>query len=155
MREELSRKQPAFYHDAITRKRNRSTPIRANRKGLREECCIARVRKYVPCYHRCLYVQGYEQTRAAVYSKLPFMKLNFMVCGIRLYPIVESCRSMNLLSSRSRCSFFIAFDRLTLPRSLIIALFKCRIGFALYRIVYFVYFMWSNFIFFYIISSSL
>lgn len=106
MREELSRNSSRsittlLRESAIVRCRS-AIEYTYDRKGLREECwaecCTARVRKYVPCYHRCLYVQGYEQTRATVYSKLPFMKLNFMVCGIRLYPIVESCRSMNSLS---------------------------------------------------------
>lgn len=86
-------------------------------KGLREqaECCIARVRKYVPWYHRCLYVQGYEQTRAAVYSKLPFMKLNFMVCGIRLYPACWIL-PVNELPSHPHYSFSIGTDRSCIDR---------------------------------------
>lgn len=106
MREELSRNSSRsittlLRESAIVRRRSTieyTRSGRVRREECRAECCTARVRKYVPCYHRYLYVQGYEQTRAAVYSKLPFMKLNFMVCGIRLYPIVESCRSMNSLS---------------------------------------------------------
>lgn len=90
MREELSWNNPCSiatlsWERAIAQRRSLIGSI-GKGWGSGMECCIARVRKYVPWYHRCLYVQGYEQTRAAMYSKLPFMKLNFMVCGIRLYP---------------------------------------------------------------------